>query len=354
MTKDEELEGPKLEVLCDYCGKAAELVTGADVYNERPDLMDILIYRCEPCNARVGCHKGTTRPLGRLADPELRAAKMRAHTVFDELWRVKKGQPYAQSMKMRRKEAYAWLALEMKIDPDKCHIGMFDLEQCAAVLGAVKKINEYLDMGLSPPCPNCKEIDHCGVSDCLRCEKPMCECCGCNNMHFSCEATTTGGLYLGPVGALKMQHRFSACVFLVYRKSRWPRALLVKHKRIGLWLPVGGDLLPDEKPIDGAIREVVEETGFHLCYGDFIDPPFKCLGAPPGFIGYEEHEAGIKDGEAIYQMNFIFQAEVSYWCVNPSSEHSGYDWVPINKPLPEEYNTSENVRWCWKVLAQSR
>ena len=47
------------------------------------------------------------------------------------------------------------------------------------------------------PCPCCGEVDRCGVLDCHRCGKPMCECCGTDSMHFGCEAEVTGGLYIG-------------------------------------------------------------------------------------------------------------------------------------------------------------
>jgi hypothetical protein len=36
----------------------------------------------------VGCHKGTTKPLGRLADAELREWKKRAHAAFDPVWQA--------------------------------------------------------------------------------------------------------------------------------------------------------------------------------------------------------------------------------------------------------------------------
>lgn len=53
------------------------------------------------------------------------------------------------------------------------------------------------------PCPNCGETDHCGIFACSECKQPTCECCGCNNMHFACEAGATGGLYIGKRGKLE-------------------------------------------------------------------------------------------------------------------------------------------------------
>ncbi len=111
-------------VKCPYCEAKAELVHGDAIYPHRHDLRDLKFYRCEPCEAYVGCHKGTTNPLGRLADAELRKAKMAAHAVFDPIWR---------SGRMKRTQAYQWLAAQLGIDPKDCHIGMFDVDTCCRV-----------------------------------------------------------------------------------------------------------------------------------------------------------------------------------------------------------------------------
>lgn len=112
------------DVSCDYCGQPAERVTGAEIYPRRPDLAGKTLWRCEPCGAYVGCHPGTDKPLGRLADAELRRAKMAAHAAFDPLWR---------SGDMRRGQAYRWLAERLGIDSSECHIGMMDAATCRRV-----------------------------------------------------------------------------------------------------------------------------------------------------------------------------------------------------------------------------
>ena len=112
---------------CPYCGSNAELKTGYHVYPHRPDLAHLKIWACDPCDAWVGTHKNspTHAPLGRLANAELRKAKMAAHAAFDPLW--KNGQ-------MTRKEAYKRLAEKMGLAKEKAHIGMFDVEQCKTVV----------------------------------------------------------------------------------------------------------------------------------------------------------------------------------------------------------------------------
>lgn len=70
--------------MCPYCGNPSRLVDSIEVYGNRSYGM-MYLCKCVPGWAYVGCHKGTTVPLGRLADAELRAAKRAAHAAFDPL-----------------------------------------------------------------------------------------------------------------------------------------------------------------------------------------------------------------------------------------------------------------------------
>lgn len=122
-----------MSVKCNYCGDNAELVTGEVIYPHRPDLSTLVFWRCEPCDAYVGCHKRSKNtPLGRLANAELRHFKTNAHRYFDVIW--KRGY-------RSRTGAYAWLANQLGIKPSECHIGMFDVETCKEV---ARLSREYL------------------------------------------------------------------------------------------------------------------------------------------------------------------------------------------------------------------
>jgi hypothetical protein len=120
-------------VTCPYCDANAPLVTGAKVYPHLPHLHHKRFYLCSPCNAYVGCHDGTTRPLGRLADAALRHAKIAAHAAFDPLW---------QSHQMTRSAAYRWLRKELNISEHDCHIGKFDVETCRRVVQLCRQRSE--------------------------------------------------------------------------------------------------------------------------------------------------------------------------------------------------------------------
>lgn len=116
-------------VTCWYCLCAAVYVDSAEVYNGQSHGM---IYLCRPCQAWVGVHPNTDKPLGRLANRELRGAKRAAHAAFDPLWEMRMERSKCSKQTARRL-GYKWLASKLEIDVEVCHIGMFDLEMCKRV-----------------------------------------------------------------------------------------------------------------------------------------------------------------------------------------------------------------------------
>lgn len=116
-------------ITCPYCNAETELVTGDVIYPHRIDLRDRQFYLCRPCDAYVGTHKGTIKPLGRLANAELRRSKQEVHAVFDPLWR---------SGRKSRRQAYKELAEALGIDRDQCHVGFFDVDMCRKAIEVLK------------------------------------------------------------------------------------------------------------------------------------------------------------------------------------------------------------------------
>lgn len=116
-------------ILCCYCEKPAELVTGETLYPFRPELHELLFWRCAPCLAWVGVHRGTETPLGHLANAPLRSMRNRAHQVFDPLWRIKM-ELTGISKSQARGRAYTWLAEQMVMPTEDCHIALFGEAEC--------------------------------------------------------------------------------------------------------------------------------------------------------------------------------------------------------------------------------
>ena len=115
-----------VDVRCDYCGTKADFVDSSVIYGKSYGM----IYLCPDCGAYVGVHKGTDKPLGRLANSELRRWKRNAHNVFDPLW-------MRGPFRGRRNAAYAWLAQQMGLPIEKTHIGMFDVAQCKEAINII-------------------------------------------------------------------------------------------------------------------------------------------------------------------------------------------------------------------------
>lgn len=114
-----------------------------------------------------------------------------------------------------------------------------------------------------------------------------------------------------------MRRAFSVAVYA----RRAGRVLVIDHRRLAKWLPVGGELEAGETPLEAAVRELAEETGLT---GRFVPLAGAADGEPPGFLGYEEHEAGAKG----LHMNFVFVADVADDAeVTPNHEFSAHRWV---------------------------
>ena len=70
----------RVSEICRYCGGVIRLVPAEKVYQaatERLKQQRQWIYQCQNCNARVGCHRDSKRPLGNVANEVLRLKRVR-------------------------------------------------------------------------------------------------------------------------------------------------------------------------------------------------------------------------------------------------------------------------------------
>jgi 8-oxo-dGTP diphosphatase len=114
---------------------------------------------------------------------------------------------------------------------------------------------------------------------------------------------------------MTVRRAFSVAIFCRHQDE----VLLILHKRLGTWLPVGGEIEPGETPLEAARRELREETGLEGNFPEGVGVE----GTPAGLIGYEEHLAGSKG----LHMNFAFVADVPTRQLAACDEYDDVRWV---------------------------
>lgn len=122
--------------ICPYDGATSVLESSTKVYNGKDYGLMYICSNFPRCDAYVGIHKGTTKPLGRLANKELRFWKKKAHAALDPLWK---------DGTVTRQEAYEIVGTVLGLPRSKAHVGMLDVDQCKTL---VKKLDKQMSLGI--------------------------------------------------------------------------------------------------------------------------------------------------------------------------------------------------------------
>lgn len=109
------------KMVCPYDGTPAEWVENSKIYGRRYG-QSYMCWLCPSCGAYVGCHNNTKKPLGTLANKELRNWRMHAHAHIDPYWKT--GQ-------LSRGAVYAILK---EYFGRQIHIGESDVETCKQII----------------------------------------------------------------------------------------------------------------------------------------------------------------------------------------------------------------------------
>lgn len=131
----------KQTIRCPYCGSPAILKDASYVYG--PNSFGGKVYVCShypACDSYVGVHQGSTLPKGSLANRTLRQKRVKAHQIFDQLW--KKGI-------FSRQDAYLWLADKFCLEIRQAHIGKFSDYMCDQLIQESSKVLENNHIPLS-------------------------------------------------------------------------------------------------------------------------------------------------------------------------------------------------------------
>lgn len=125
-------------MICPYCNQEAIWTENKAIYGKNYG-SSYMCYLCKPCNAYVGCHKNTRKPLGTMANAETREWRKKAHAAFDPTWKydtnVYSGTStqkcQGKSQNIRRSKAYDNLS---KHFGREIHIGESDIETCKKII----------------------------------------------------------------------------------------------------------------------------------------------------------------------------------------------------------------------------
>jgi ssDNA-binding Zn-finger/Zn-ribbon topoisomerase 1 len=132
---------------CPYCHAKANLADSAIVYGGRSFGKIWLCSNYPKCDSYVGAHKNSDKPLGRMANKELRAWKVACHNLFDPLWKGKL---------LSRTVAYEYLQRITGLPAEKAHIAMFDVPECKKLHAALRRdigiVRRFLRYGTREEC----------------------------------------------------------------------------------------------------------------------------------------------------------------------------------------------------------
>lgn len=114
-------------VYCPYCHGRAVLRPASYVYGDRAkDDETLCVCKNYPeCDSYVRVHAGTNKPMGTLANRELRNARHRAHQLFDQIWKTGI---------MSRSQAYQWMRYKFGLSAAQGHIAKFSDYYCEQLI----------------------------------------------------------------------------------------------------------------------------------------------------------------------------------------------------------------------------
>lgn len=122
---------------------------------------------------------------------------------------------------------------------------------------------------------------------------------------------------------LNIKREFVSSVYVVDAK----KVLLVFHDKLKKWLPPGGHLEPDETPQQGALRELLEETGI-------------------GATLFSEDHISVNqfNANSLIRPFLMLLEEISAWKDQEAHQHIDHIFVGMVKSFPNQLGPM-NCRW---------
>jgi len=112
---------------CPFCFIEAVWVENKEIYGKNYG-KSYMCWLCKDCDAYVGCHNNTKKPLGIMANAETRQYRMKVHKNIDKLWK---------SGIISRKELYKEITKKLGLKK-QYHTGYADIKMCKQLLELYK------------------------------------------------------------------------------------------------------------------------------------------------------------------------------------------------------------------------
>ncbi len=141
---------------------------------------------------------------------------------------------------------------------------------------------------------------------------------------------------------------FTVATFVVHAG----RVLLLWHPTLGMWLPPGGHIEPNELPDEAAVREVFEETGIAAVLTgaralDLDDPAAPRQLVRPEGIQLEQITPTHQHIDLVYFARPVSSTAIE---IMPEAGVTGAGWYSL-EDLPALGVTREIATWCVRALS---
>lgn len=120
---------------CPYCGSSTRIVPATGILPASSKVTHLLTCSNFPrCDSYVCMHQGTNKPMGTIANGDLRKLRQQAHIHFNKLY---------QTGVMSRDDAYAWLADKIWVPRSEAHIGCLSEHNLHLIIAESQKLLAY-------------------------------------------------------------------------------------------------------------------------------------------------------------------------------------------------------------------
>lgn len=143
---------------------------------------------------------------------------------------------------------------------------------------------------------------------------------------------------------MEVTRDFTVAVFVVWEG----KVLLHLHRKLGMWLPPGGHIEPNELPDEAALREVWEETGVQVQLvgerREDVSEPVQLI--TPAGVQLEDISPGHQHIDLIYYAR----------PVGPVAIHADFSVDKVGWYGPREWRemaVSDEVKgWCERLVSR--